>query len=117
MPPSEEKILSFSNLAASKVREYLQQSGRPDSTIRLSLVRTHCMGGRGYSYTVDEDSLGEGDVLVEDKGVKVLVKADLSQYLKGTEIDYMDAIQGGGLVVNNPNALGKCPCGHHDILG
>ncbi|MBI2184042.1 MAG: iron-sulfur cluster assembly accessory protein [Thaumarchaeota archaeon] len=113
---SDLKIVDLSEAAAAKVKEYLSQTGKTGSAIRISLIRTHCMGGRGFGYVVDEDSPKEGDVIVEDKGVKMLIEPAVSQLLKGTQIDYINSLQGNGLTINNPNAVGKCPCGHHDIF-
>jgi len=34
-----------------------------------------------------------------------------AQYLKGAEIDYVDALMGGGFALRNPNAVSSCGCG------
>ncbi len=33
-------------------------------------------------------------------------------YLSGSEIDYVDALMGGGFNIHNPNAVKSCACGH-----
>lgn len=80
------------------------------------MVRTHCMGGRGFSYSIDEDSAKPEDTIIESDGAKLLVDHESLQHLKGAQIDYEDTLQGGGLVVRNPNAVGKCHCGRHDLF-
>ncbi|MDG6964339.1 MAG: iron-sulfur cluster assembly accessory protein [Nitrososphaerota archaeon] len=102
--------------AASYVRDYLAREGKTDAAVRVAAVRTHCMGGRGYGYSIEEDSAKPGDTVVESEGLSLLVDKQSMQYLKGARIDYEEALQGGGLVVRNPNAVGKCHCGRHDIF-
>ena len=113
-PPG--KMVTFTDLAASKVREYLQHSGKSDATLRFSVVRTHCMGGRGHGYVLKEGSPSDGDLVVEDKGIRVAIDPSSSQHVGGTEIDYRVSLQESGFVISNPNAVAKCPCGHHDIF-
>ena len=108
--------LGFSAPAAAYVKDYLQREGKGDSAIRVAAVRTHCMGGRGFGYSISEDREKSGDTVVESNGLRLLVDHDSIQHLRGAQIDYEEALQGGGLVVRNPNAVGKCHCGRHDIF-
>ncbi len=92
------------------------REGKTDSTIRVAAVRTHCMGGRGFSYSIDMDSAKPADAVIESDGLKLLVDQESLPYLKGARIDYEESFQGAGLVVHNPNAVGKCHCGRHDLF-
>ena len=58
-----------------------------------------------------EDQPSGEDVTVESKGIKVYVDAQSTQYLAGSEIDYLDTLMGAGFTVNNPNAVSACGCG------
>jgi iron-sulfur cluster assembly accessory protein len=49
--------------------------------------------------------------LVESSGVKVVVDPKSALYVTGSELDYVDALQGGGFKVKNPNAAASCSCG------
>ena len=113
---SRDKIIAFSDSAASRVKEYLLKASKTSSGVRVSLVRTHCMGGRGYDYVLDRDTHKAGDIVFEDKGIKIMVGRTNSRYLRGLEIDYVRSFQESRLVMKNPNAIGKCRCGHHDIF-
>ena len=110
------QTLSLSATAATYVKGYLLQMGRTNSSIRVAAVRTHCMGGRGFGYSIVEDSARSGDAVVENDGVKLLVDKESMVRLNGARIDYEKSLQGGGLVVLNPNAVGKCHCGRHDLF-
>jgi Fe-S cluster assembly iron-binding protein IscA len=51
------------------------------------------------------------DVLVLVDGVKIVTDAFSASYLKGTELDYVETLQGAGFKFNNPNAKRTCGCG------
>ena len=60
--------------------------------------------------TLDEDR-AEDDQLFDYDGVKVVVDPFSLQYLEGSQVDYVDALMGGGFTVQNPNAVKACACG------
>ncbi len=111
-----DETLSLSAPAAAYVRDYLLREGKTGSTIRVAAVRTHCMGGRGYAYSIEESLQKPEDAVTEHDGVRLVVDRESLQHLKGAKIDFEESLQGGGLVVRNPNAVAKCHCGRHDIF-
>ena len=111
-----DKTLSLSAPAAAHIREYFDRQGKPAPAIRVAAVRTRCMGGRGFGYSIQEDAAKPDDMAVESEGLSLLVDPLSMQYLGGTRIDYEESVQGSGLVVHNPNAMAKCHCGRHDIF-
>jgi len=52
-----------------------------------------------------------GDILVRTAGVRVLVDSKSALYLKGTHLDYSNALVSGGFKFSNPNAKASCSCG------
>jgi iron-sulfur cluster assembly accessory protein len=44
-------------------------------------------------------------------GIKVVVDPKSALYVTGSELDYVEALQGGGFKVTNPNAATTCSCG------
>jgi len=48
---------------------------------------------------------------VEEDGATVVIDAMSFQYLMGSELDYMEGLEGSRFVVNNPNATTTCGCG------
>lgn len=113
----EKSLLAVSELALQRMSEFKRKDDREDVGWRLSLVRTHCMRGRGYSYKVALEKLAENDSrLVQEGETKVYAtESDVSR-LNGSELDYVETLQSSGFVVKNPNARSKCPCGRHDIF-
>jgi iron-sulfur cluster assembly protein len=53
----------------------------------------------------------EGDHEIDAGGIRVVVDPHSAPYLAGTEIDFVDGLQ-GGFAINNPNAVSSCGCGH-----
>lgn len=110
-------VVTFTDRAASKLRDIIAAENRQGCRLRIALVRTHCMDGRGYTYrlALEESPLGDDEVL-EHGGVQVCIDPASSKYLNGAELDYLETLNEAGFKINNPNAIAKCPCGHHDIF-
>ena len=112
-----ETVVTVTDRAACRLRDIMSTKNRQACGLRIALVRTHCMGGRGFTYQLGlEDSPSRDDGLFEHNGVAMYVDPESSRYLGGAELDYVDGLGGSGFTLNNPNVIAKCPCGHHDIF-
>jgi iron-sulfur cluster assembly protein len=58
-----------------------------------------------------QDGPANRDILVQSNGVKIVVDPKSALYVAGSELDYIEALQGGGFKVKNPNAATTCACG------
>lgn len=101
--------LVFSDSAAAKVKELIEQENNADLMLRVYVTGGGCSGFQ-YGFTFDE-SVSEGDTQVEKGGVTLLVDPMSFQYLLGAEIDYVDDLEGARFVIRNPNASTTCGCG------
>ena len=101
--------LIFSVAAASKVKELIEDEGNDALMLRVFISGGGCSGFQ-YGFTFDE-KVGEGDTIVENEGVKLLVDPMSFQYLSGAEIDYSEGMEGAQFVIRNPNASTTCGCG------
>jgi iron-sulfur cluster insertion protein len=101
--------LIFSEAAASKVKELIEDEGNDALMLRVFISGGGCSGFQ-YGFTFDEE-VGEGDTIVENEGVKLLVDPMSFQYLSGAEIDYSEGMEGAQFVIRNPNAQTTCGCG------
>lgn len=113
---ADETIVDLSEAAAQHIRDFLKdQTDLPP--LRLSVVRTHCMGGRGHAYDlrVAEDRREE-DVVAESRGVRFLVDPGSASLLRGIRLDFVRTEMGSSFSLENPNAVGKCHCGRHDLF-
>lgn len=104
-----ENPLMFTDAAASKVRELMAEEGNAALMLRVFISGGGCSGFQ-YGFTFEE-ALGDGDTIVENQGVKLLVDPMSFQYLTGAEIDYSEGLDGARFVIRNPNAATTCGCG------
>jgi iron-sulfur cluster insertion protein len=112
MATVENEILSplvFTNTAAVKVRELINEEGNNALMLRVFISGGGCSGFQ-YGFTFDE-KMEEGDTVIEKEGVKLLIDPMSFQYLVGAEIDYTEGLEGAQFVIRNPNATTTCGCG------
>lgn len=95
--------------AASKAKVLIDQEGRDDLVLRISVEPGGCSGLR-YKLFFDDRSL-DGDLVSEFDGVRLVVDRMSAPYLNGATIDFVDSIEKQGFSIDNPNASGSCACG------
>ena len=61
--------------------------------IRVAVVRTLCMGSRGYGYSIDVNSMRADDTVIESDGLKLVVDRESLRRLRGAHIDYEESLQ------------------------
>jgi iron-sulfur cluster assembly accessory protein len=104
-----ESMLRITPVAALKVNEIRDAEGiETTMALRLRVVGGGCAG---FSYDLYFDEAGEVDRQFETEGVKCVVDEMSLMYLVGTEIDYVEGLQGAGFKFNNPNVKSTCGCG------
>lgn len=100
----------LSERAVGMVVEALKETdGEDGDYLRLGIKGGGCAGFQ-YSLTFT-DEVDEDDLVALDRGVKVVTDTFSACYLKGTELDYVDSLQGSGFKFVNPNAKRTCGCG------
>lgn len=107
--PQEVLSLSLTEKAIQQVKALLARSNREGQGLRISVTDGGCSG---FSYKLDFAKEAEsGDLVLEMGNLKVYVDAKSVPQLKGTTIDYVSSLYGGGFKFSNPNASGTCGCG------
>jgi iron-sulfur cluster assembly accessory protein len=102
-------LVSLSDAAATKLRELTVAEANPQIGLRVYVYSGGCSGYR-YGMMLEDQPTAE-DITVEANGIRVYVDKQSTQYLQGSEIDYLDTLMGAGFTVNNPNAVSGCGCG------
>lgn len=105
-----EVLVTLTESAATKVRELMAEEPAGEAAV----LRIAVQGGgcSGFEYALGFDSgAQEGDHEIDAFGVPVVVDPFSAPYLQGTEIDFLDGLQ-GGFAINNPNVSSACGCGH-----
>ena len=109
LPQAETPLVVLSEAAAHKLQELVEAEQNPDMGLRVYVYSGGCSGFR-YGMMLEDQPSNE-DLTVESRGIKVYVDSQSTQYLQGSEIDYLDTLMGAGFTVNNPNAVSACGCG------
>ena len=104
----DERLIRLTASAAHKVTTLLTRQGRPGGVLRVAVMGGGCSG---LQYKMDlQDGPANRDILVETAGVRVVVDPKSALYVTGSELDYLDTLD-GGFKVKNPNAATSCSCG------
>lgn len=105
----EGATVGFTDAAANKVKALIEEEKNPNLKLRVSVDGGGCSGFQ-YGFAFDEN-VGDDDTVIEKNGVAMLVDVTSMQYLNGSEVDYLEGLEGARFVVNNPNAKSTCGCG------
>lgn len=102
--------ITLTDTGAEKVREFLASQGDQGAAAGLR-VGVRGGGCSGFQYVLAFDERHEGDTVMEDKGITLLVDSESLPYVQGSVIDFVDGLQGAGFKVENPNVIAACGCG------
>jgi len=105
---AEAAVVTLTESAAKQVKEMLTS---PENTGKNLRVYVEGGGCSGLQYGMVFDEKRADDVITDFFGVSVLVDSFSANYLRGANIDFSDALTGGGFKISNPNARQSCGCG------
>jgi iron-sulfur cluster assembly protein len=103
-----ENLVLLTAAAGAKVAALVAREKQGDY-LRLAISGGGCNGLSYKMKFVPEPK--RGDILVHTGGARVVVDSKSALYLKGTHLDYSDAMVAGGFKFSNPNAKASCSCG------
>jgi iron-sulfur cluster assembly protein len=103
-------LVSLTERAASKITELMGEEPVGEAEVLRIAVQGGGCSGFEYALGFDRGAM-EGDHELELQGVRVVVDPYSAPYLQGTEIDFVEGLQ-GGFAINNPNVVASCGCGH-----
>ena len=102
-------MVRLTDTAVGKVREIIDQQDPRPAGLRIAVVGGGCSG---FSYQMAFDNQANGsDRVLDYEGLKVFVDQASMLYLDGTEVDYVETLEGSGFKFNNPNVKTTCGCG------
>ena len=104
-----DAAIALTDKAADKIKELL--GGQEDGADQVLRVAVRGGGCSGFQYALAFDKPRDDDNVFENKGVAVVVDKVSMQFVFGSEVDYVDGLQGAGFAVNNPNVVAACGCG------
>ena len=104
-----QDAITLTAKAAGKIGELLGgQEGSDEQALRVAVRGGGCSG---FQYALAFDRAKDDDHVFEVDGVAVIVDKVSMQFVFGSEVDYVEGLQGAGFQVNNPNVVAACGCG------
>jgi iron-sulfur cluster assembly accessory protein len=100
--------VTLSASAAARVNKVLATEPA-GSFLRVAVDGGGCSGFQ-YSFSIESEP-GADDLVVERGGATVLIDPVSLEYLRGSEIDFVDDLIGQSFKIHNPNATASCGCG------
>src|SRR6266550_9025506 len=94
---AKESVVSLTQNAAEEVKSMLEKAENAGKTLRIYVEQGGCSGMQ-YSMTFDEKRPDDFDA--EMHGVSVLVDPFSAKYLRGTVVDFSNAVTGGGFKIS-----------------
>ena len=109
MSDTPNEAITLSDKAVAKIGELL--GAQDESEGQALRVAVRGGGCSGFQYALAFDRAKDDDHVFEVEGVSVLVDKVSMQFVFGSEVDYVEGLQGAGFQVNNPNVVAACGCG------
>lgn len=103
-----EPAVKLTESAANQVKTMLASDENKNKALRVYVEAGGCSGMQ-YGMVFDEPR--PDDQVAQFNGVSVVVDAFSANYLRGSVVDFSDALTGGGFKISNPNARQSCGCG------
>ncbi|MFM1770830.1 MAG: hypothetical protein RJA22_3359 [Verrucomicrobiota bacterium] len=114
-PNAIAPVVILTESAAEQVRTMLATDpAHAGKCLRVYVEEGGCSGLQ-HSMTFDERR--DGDRVAEFFGVSVVVDPVSAGYLQGAQVDFLDALSGGGFKVTIPKAQSTCGCGKSFAAG
>ena len=108
MTDTTTAAITLSDKAAAKIGELLAGQEANEQALRVAVRGGGCSG---FQYALAFDQAKDDDHVFTVDGVSVVVDKVSMQFVFGSEVDYVEGLQGAGFQVNNPNVVAACGCG------
>lgn len=106
---TDESTITLTPRAAKKYNEILEEEGKQGWGIRFEERMAGCSG---FEYILDySEKASEDDEVFSSEGIEIHIKKSSVPRLLGSEIDYIDGLNGSGFKISNPNVKSSCGCG------
>ena len=103
-----DAAIQITDVAAGKLKDLLAAQDEADQVLRVAVRGGGCSG---FQYALALDKRNDDDHVFEHNGVAVVVDKVSMQFVFGSEVDYVEGLQGAGFAVNNPTVVAACGCG------
>jgi iron-sulfur cluster assembly accessory protein len=107
---TSDDVIAVTDKAVRKARQLAAKEGRPDAALRVRVLAGGCSG---FTYELSFADAPEQDdaVVPGPDGFRVLIDPASQPIVRGSTLDFDEALLGGGLKMLNPQAKHECACG------
>ena len=107
--PEATKPMILTERAVLQVKEVMAEQKLDGHYLTVRVVPAGC-SGLGYDLNLVKETK-QGDIVWTQDGVMISTDVMSTQYLKGTQVDYVKTDTSAGFKFENPNAKSSCGCG------
>ncbi|HZW57136.1 MAG TPA: iron-sulfur cluster assembly accessory protein [Nitrososphaerales archaeon] len=110
MQTISDRVVKLSPLAIERVKEFMAKDKNKANGLRIFVAQGGCSG---YQYgMVLENTVKSDDISWTESGINVYIDNQSARLLQGSNIDFVETVQGSGFKIDNPNAVSSCGCGN-----
>ena len=102
-------IICISDGAAEQIANLIKNEDTQGLRFRVTVSGGGCSGFQ-YGFSLDNIT-NTDDHFFKKKGIEVVIDEISLNYLKGSELDYVQDLIGSYFSISNPNASSTCGCG------
>ena len=106
---TDVKPMILTERAVLQVKDVMADQKLDGHYLTVRVVPAGC-SGLGYDLNLVKDTK-PGDIVWTQDGVLIATDVMSTQYLKGTQVDYVKTDTSAGFKFENPNAKSSCGCG------
>lgn len=96
--------------AAKRLAYLVSQEEDKSVNLRITVEGGGCSGFQ-YNYGFDA-KINEDDRIFERDGIKVVIDTMSLDFVKGSQLDYVETMMAAAFEIKNPNATANCGCGN-----
>src|SRR5271165_2024024 len=102
-------MLELTDDASNALKRAIERDQGEAKGVRIALVPSGCAE---FRFKLDlAPAAKDTDNIFETQGVTIFVNRAAINLIKGTRVDYVESLEGGSFIFQNPNAESTCVCG------
>ena len=108
---AQTKGIQLTDTALKHILALRDKQGNQDLCLRVGVRQGGCSGMSYLMDFQDPSQIRDDDDVFDYDGFKIVCDRKSLLYIYGMQLDYSDALIGGGFQFTNPNAAQSCGCG------
>ncbi|HKK08515.1 MAG TPA: NifU family protein [Gemmatimonadota bacterium] len=96
-------MIRFTDAARERVLAFMEEEGQEDLAVRLGVRKSSPFAPEYDLALVGPDEVSPEDPSFDQGGFRLYAEAGEVAFLEGSEIDWVESLQGSGFKVENPN--------------